>query len=173
MGDHPRQGVQRCPVCCTCPSASRRSHRERFFAFEESRVWPARSRSGRSSLACEGERSRYRAFSSGTRHMPRTTGGLAQLALHGHACRRGPMSSRAFLGRSRERVRSRLPRETPREGDQPDQPGRWAARASSRRCYTCPPDEPSMLLYPQGVPGEEHDRIRPLAVCAWYSLPNP
>ena len=36
-----------------------------------------------------------------------------------------------------------------------------------------PPDETGMLLYPQGVLGEEHDRIRSLAVCAWYSLPNP
>jgi hypothetical protein len=113
----PCHGVHRCPACCPCPSASRSSHREPF-----SRVWPTRSRSCRSSLACEEEQSRYRAVASGTRHTPRTTGGRAQRTLDGHADRWGPMSSRAFLGASRGRVRSRRPRDTPREGNQPDQP---------------------------------------------------
>jgi len=121
MRDHPRPRVQRCHVHCTCSSASRRSHRGRFVAVEASRVWPARSRSRRSSLASGGERRRYRAFSSGTTHTLRTTGGRAQRAFHGHAYRRGPLSRRAFLRSSKDRGRSRRPGETLREGDQPDQ----------------------------------------------------
>jgi hypothetical protein len=132
----PCLGVHRCLVCCPCHSASRRSHREPFFAFEESRVWPTRSRSCRPCLAREGEQSRYRAVASGTRHTPRTTGGRAQRTLDGHADRWGPTSSRAFLGASRGEYDFGGLATHPVKAISRTSQRRCAARASSMRCCT-------------------------------------
>lgn len=140
------------------------------FAHEASRVWRARSRNGRSSLACEGEGSRYHAVASGMRHRPRTTDGRAQRALHVQADRRGPSQGPPSVeGPETERGLGFFAKQPVKALRRTSQ-RRWAARASSGRGCTRLPDEPSVWPYPQGVLNEEHDRIRVLARCAWCAL---